>query len=753
MKKIYFISLFLVACLQGFAQNPFFEWVGYFNAQSTGIPSATMQKVVIDPNNDVIVCGVLADSIDFEFSASISKLYNSNNSPADGYIAKYNGNGNLQWAKQIGGPTFGHSISFSSMTTDNYGNIFMCGEYRGTLDFDPDPNVVTNFTSFGGDNVFILKLDNQGIFQWVKTVQKNKSSGLVQSIEASDIEVSNTGSIYVSGIIRDTFDFDPNAGTFYLSSIITTVTYHPDIFHLKLDALGNLVWASTNPGKGNNYCIDICLDANSNLISVGNFTDTCDFDPGTTTNLLIASGGNSDLYTQKLDSNGNFMWAFKIGNSGTESPTQVKAGANNNIYLSANYFSSSLDIDPGIGTQLINTNNYSKGMFVEKLDENGNFIWGKSYYGNQDSYSYGMDLDADNNMYITGFFEDSIDLNPDPILYEYAISHGLEDCYNLKLDSNGNFVWGHNIGGLQDNKGYQIAVDNAKNVYNVGSFINSVDFNPDVNAVQFVNTTKTSLYLLKLSQCNSVNYTSVNACTSYLFNGNTIYNSGLYADTLQNANGCDSLVYLSLTINQASQSTFTTSACKSYAFNNQNISTSGNYLDTLVNAQGCDSIIILQLTINNLNTNVTQSGTSLTAIETAASYQWVSCPNYTAIPFATAQTFIPDANGSYAVIIDKNFCKDTSTCFTVTGVGFGESLSENSIKVFPNPTNSVLHVESGTPIASIRLFNVMGQSMMDKVADDVLNTAINVAQLPEGIYTLEIEVNGKYYRTKIVKQP
>lgn len=753
MKKNYFILPFLITCLQGFTQNPAYEWVGYFYAQGAGLISSTMQKVAIDPNNDVIVCGVLADSIDFDFSVGSSKLYNSINSPADGYIAKYNGSGNLLWAKQIGGPTFGHDINLRNMTTDNYGNIFICGEYRGIVDFDPDPNVVNNFNSPSAESAFILKLDPQGIFQWHKTIQKHTTSGLVTSIEASQIEISNTGAIYLGGIIRDTFDFDPGAGTYYLSSInVPSVLYHPDIFYLKLDAMGNFVWANTTLGKGNNNCIDICLDAHSNLISVGVFTDTCDFDPGSNANLLVASGGNSDLYTQKLDSNGNFMWAFKIGNNGTESPTQVKAGANNDIYLSANYFSTSLDIDPGIGSQLINTNNYSKGTFVEKLDMNGNFIWGKSYYGNQDSYSYGMDLDADNNIYITGVFEDSIDLNPDPTVYEYAISHGLEDCYNLKLDSNGNFVWGHNIGGLQDNIGFQIAVDNAKNVYHVGSFINSVDFNPDVNAVHYVNTTKSSLYLLKLSQCNSVNYTSVNACTSYLFNGNTIYNSGLYADTLQNGNGCDSLVYLSLTINQASQSTFTTSACKSYAFNNQNITASGNYFDTLVNAQGCDSIITLQLTINNLNTNVTQSGTNLTAVETAASYQWVSCPNYTVIPFATAQTFIPDANGSYAVIINKNFCQDTSTCFTVTGVGFGESLTENYIKVFPNPSYNVLHIESGTPIASIRLFNLMGQSVMDEVIGGTKNSIIHIEHIPIGVYNLELEAGGTIFRTKVAKQ-
>ncbi|QLH45687.1 MAG: hypothetical protein HWD58_08740 [Bacteroidota bacterium] len=126
---------------------------------------------------------------------------------------------------------FGHDINLRNMTTDNYGNIFICGEYRGIVDFDPDPNVVNNFNSPSAESAFILKLDPQGNFQWHKTIQKHTTSGLVTSIEASQIEISNTGAIYLGGIIRDTFDFDPGAGTYYLSSInVPSVLYHPDIF-------------------------------------------------------------------------------------------------------------------------------------------------------------------------------------------------------------------------------------------------------------------------------------------------------------------------------------------------------------------------------------------------------------------------------------------------------------------------------------------------------------------------------------------
>ncbi|HRG88471.1 MAG TPA: hypothetical protein PLW44_05580, partial [Chitinophagales bacterium] len=86
---------------------------------------------------------------------------------------------------------------------------------------------------------------------------------------------------------------------------------------------------------------------------------------------------------------------------------------------------------------------------------------------------------------------------------------------------------------------------------------------------------------------------------SYLFNGVNRTSSGTYLDTLVNANGCDSLLTLNLSVTPTTTGSFSASICQgqSYFFNGVNRTSSGAYLDTLVNANGCDSILTLNLTV------------------------------------------------------------------------------------------------------------------------------------------------------------
>jgi gliding motility-associated-like protein len=85
------------------------------------------------------------------------------------------------------------------------------------------------------------------------------------------------------------------------------------------------------------------------------------------------------------------------------------------------------------------------------------------------------------------------------------------------------------------------------------------------------------------------------------FNGSLLKTSGLYKDTLVNHKGCDSFVYLSLSVNDTSTSNRYDTICSNSTlfFNNQLLSLAGHYLDTLTNSKGCDSIIHLYLTVKS----------------------------------------------------------------------------------------------------------------------------------------------------------
>ena len=107
-----------------------------------------------------------------------------------------------------------------------------------------------------------------------------------------------------------------------------------------------------------------------------------------------------------------------------------------------------------------------------------------------------------------------------------------------------------------------------------------------------------TLHLLLKQTASSNSTASICQGSVYSFNGRSLTSSGTYQDTLTGANGCDSIAYLHLTVNQPSSGTLNVAICpnQSYNFNGHNLTAAGTYYDTLTNALGCDSFITLHLT-------------------------------------------------------------------------------------------------------------------------------------------------------------
>jgi alpha-tubulin suppressor-like RCC1 family protein len=147
---------------------------------------------------------------------------------------------------------------------------------------------------------------------------------------------------------------------------------------------------------------------------------------------------------------------------------------------------------------------------------------------------------------------------------------------------------------------------------------------------------------------------------------------------------------------------------------------------------------------------VTLNGITLTAVQSGATYQWINCNNGNAIiPGATAQSFTPTANGSYAVIVTNANCSDTSACQVISSVGIDEQ-NASTVKVYPNPTNGQITVEFfGNDIRAITMLNALGQRLQELNVEKYI-TKINM-ELPveNGVYFLELRLENT--QTQLVK--
>lgn len=209
-------------------------------------------------------------------------------------------------------------------------------------------------------------------------------------------------------------------------------------------------------------------------------------------------------------------------------------------------------------------------------------------------------------------------------------------------------------------------------------------------------------------------------------------------------------------VGASSTSTISAMDCNEYISPSGKVWTSSNtYMDTIPNAAGCDSVITVMLTINNVDKNLTQSGTVLTANETNATYQWLDCTaGYSAIINETNQTFTATLNGSYAVeVTHTNGCIDTSDCQIINDIGL-HGFHHNGISLYPNPSDGHLTInfDHGNEDYLIRVTDIQGKTVSEIETFNEKRITINL-EIPQGVYFIVVVDKYNYIvdRKKFVR--
>ncbi|MCB9230998.1 MAG: T9SS type A sorting domain-containing protein [Bacteroidia bacterium] len=250
---------------------------------------------------------------------------------------------------------------------------------------------------------------------------------------------------------------------------------------------------------------------------------------------------------------------------------------------------------------------------------------------------------------------------------------------------------------------------------------------------------------------------TVEACGSYSWAaaGQAYYTSGDYTTTLPNANQCDSLLSLHLTIHPITSHFDTVVACNSYFWptTGTTYSTSGTYTVLLTSSHGCDSLLEIDLTIETVDTSVMGGGTQMAANQAGATYQWLDCDNgYAPVAGATGQDFFPGFSSHYAVEVTLGSCKDTSGCHYGFIVGVEDEIAFPQLSVYPNPTSGQLNVVLGEMQNQLEasIFNPLGQEMLRETVTNKDHFALNPV-LPSGLYFLQLRnEEGKIRRVRVV---
>ncbi len=264
----------------------------------------------------------------------------------------------------------------------------------------------------------------------------------------------------------------------------------------------DLVWVKQLPGVGSDYNLAIIMDNAGNSISTGTFGGTVDFDPGPGVYNLNATNGGGFL--RKFDPNGNFVSVIQFGGMGWG--LEMDAAGN---FLISGEFSGTKDFDPGVGTFML-TSAGNADIFVLKLDGSGNFLWAKQFGAASNDRSYHLAIDPSNNVIVTGEFYGTVDFDPGMGTSNVTSGIGSTDCFILKLNEFGDFVWAIGFGGINNDRGYGICVDNNHDIYATGYFSGTADFDPGVGVANLTASgNNTDVFVLKIT--GSGNYAWANS--------------------------------------------------------------------------------------------------------------------------------------------------------------------------------------------------------------------------------------------------
>ena len=650
------LSVVLLLCLVSDHHGQTVQWAK--KGISEGFENGN--AVVVDDSGNVYVTG------QFEFTSVFDNVTLYSYGQHDMMVAKYGNDGKLRWIRQAGGPggDIGNGIGIDALH-----NVYVTGEIEDTVKFGS----ITK-RSLGGNDGFLAKYDVNGKIVWVKDF--GTASG---SEKGRAIAVSPSGDVYITGNFSTSTDF---------GNITLTSNGGNDIFIVKYDTDGDVIWAKKAGGPSQDRGYGIVIDASENVYITGTFTQSATFK-----NTTITNPANNSSFVAKYNSSGQFQWVNESGACcDTTKSNGIALDDNGNIYI-AGYFMDETRFD----SYRFNSRGVSD-IFIVKYDPSGDVIWAKQAGGIEEDGAYGLVVDNLNHLlYVTGLVREQGNFDNIP----YGV-RGYKDIFLAAYNLDGDAVWVQTYGGNYRDLGSAVTVDNQGNIYTTGLFNDVAYFGP-YTLTGYPNQPWADFYVDKISPAtaqsptvNSSNlsvttvncsdldiyFTSGNGTRRIIvahegtpvnaipvngnsYSGNSIYGSGTNL-------GNNNYVVYNGTGNNVTLTNLTPGVMYYFSiFEYNGIGLTSNFF-TNNPTTGNALTVIFPITITSIQNIICEGDSLVLFASNASSYSWSPLNNLTIL-------------SDTSVIVKPQI----TTTYTVSGITSEGCFAESNITIIVNPSPAV----------------------------------------------------------------
>lgn len=690
------------------------------------------------------------------------------------------------WAKQLMGAATLDTSIVQTLTADTFGNVYIAGRFKGTVDFDPGPGVYNLGTlnpPYNNYGLFIEKLSPTGDLIWVKDIVT-----VAGPDRMVDIKLDPAGNIIVIGEFTGIVDFDPGPGTVYLDN-----NAHGHVFILKLDNNGNYI----AHGQVFDFINSLAVDRTGNIIIVGLFSGIKDIDPGPGVYNGIAN--NIGTFVEQLSPSLSLNWVATLDNT-YNNPTfgeidfaSVTTDSSGEVYVTGTILGPA-DFAPGSEVANGSPTN-GRAIYVWKLSASGSLKWFQLFnrignIGGGVSYSIAANNDG---VYTVGQIGELNDFDPGPGQYLLGAA-GVVRSYISKLDTAGNFLWAKEF---DSSTIWQVALDDSGNVCTAGTYAGATDFDPgpatstqaccggDILKLSSTAIFKSVYPIIKANNATRLNPYALFAGKEkniYLggeFTGIADFNGSAAINNMTPVGGINGFILKlgyctqapgigTLTGNDTvcayGQQTYTVPSnspnVNSFQWtypsgwtglasgNNLAVAPTGSGTITVqaVNNCGLSPVRSMNIVVNPLPViTIVQNGNILSTPGNYITYQWYR--NNAPMPGATNSIYnIPSVGSFYLIAMDSNGCSDTSNTLLITGISDVVNTVSPPL-VYPNPSTGEVYVTHIRDIDELVVTDVVGREAY-KGKPFTNKTKFSVRT--RGVYLVTIYSCGEKWTEKIL---
>ena len=256
-------------------------------------------------------------------------------------------------------------------------------------------------------------------------------------------------------------------------------------------------WAIHNGSFVQDEGHDITTDSNGDVLSIGTFRYTADFDPSPDNAFYLTNKAASDICVQKLNPDGELIWAVSVGGADFDIGRAICTDDQNNVYFTGNFFGIA-NFETDTTSEYNLTSAGIDDIFVTKLNPAGEMLWTKQIGGTGTDEAYDIALDANGNILLTGRFQNTCDFDPGAGNFDLTANTSSDDIFVCKLNSNGDFIWAKSAGTNSNDFGLGLAIDNNNAVVITGYFYGVVDFDSGNATANLTSNGAIDIFILKL---------------------------------------------------------------------------------------------------------------------------------------------------------------------------------------------------------------------------------------------------------------